>query len=281
MNKIVFCGFGKLGRNCLETLIDEGYRVDLILTHKELGVDSVDTFAIQKGLVYSYKDARKNLNYVKSKITEGNSAYLISVDYRYIIPKEVYKIPKYAMNIHGSLLPKYRGRTPHVWSIINGEDYAGVTSHIIEETVDSGDIIDQISVKITAEDTGSTLLEKFEKTYPKLLVNSLAKLKKKEPLTKQNEGHASFFGKRTPDMGYIDFYKDANQIVDFVRAQANPYPGAYYYLKNGRKIVINKVSIVRTMAHEMLIGVITFVNNDYYVRCKNQTLKIIDYKIIK
>lgn len=280
MEKIVFCGFGKLGKDCLERLILEGYSISFVLTHKELEEESVDTFAKENSLEYSYKDARKHMNDMREKMAEENPDYMISVNYRFIIPKEIFKLSKYAMNIHGSLLPKYRGRTPHVWSIINGEEYSGITSHIIEETVDTGDIIEQLPVKIDRDDTGYSLLKKYEKLYPKLLINSLNRLGKKEPLIKQKENEGSFFGKRTPDMGYIDFYKGINEVINFVRAQANPYPGAYYFLKDGKKIIINRLLAEETISHIMPIGVINKINNDYYVRCKDSILKIIDYKIV-
>lgn len=280
MKKVVFCGFGKLGKDCLKRLIDEGYTISFILTHKELDEDSVDTFARVKNIDYSYKDARKYFNDIKTKIVEQNPDYLISVNYRYIIPKGIFELPNYAMNIHGSLLPKYRGRTPHVWSIINGEDYSGITAHIIEETVDTGDIIDQISVRIDRDDTGYSLLKKFEGLYPELLINSLNKLDENEPLNKQSENDASFFGKRTAEMGYIDFYKNANEVINYVRAQANPYPGAYYYLIDGKKIIINRLLVEESISHIMPIGVINKIKNDYYVNCKDNILKIVDCKIV-
>ncbi|GAA0318718.1 hypothetical protein GCM10008967_06620 [Bacillus carboniphilus] len=278
--KILFCGFGKLGRHCLDRLFAEGYTISFILTHKELGNDSVDTFAKKNNIKYSYKDARMHMNDIKIEIVEENIDYLISVNYRYIIPKEIFRLPKYAMNIHGSLLPKYRGRTPHVWSIINGEEFSGITSHIIEETVDTGDIIEQIPIRINSEDTGYSLLKKYEELYPELLINSLKKLANNEPFIKQNEKEASYFGKRTPDMGYIDFYKCANEVINFVRAQANPYPGAYYFLKNGKKIIINRLIVIDSVSHDMPIGVITNKNDEYYVKCKDHVLKIVDYKVM-
>ena len=144
--------------------------------------------------------------------------------------------------------------------------------------MDTGDIIDQISIKIDDDDTGYSLLKKYEKLYPQLLINSLAKLEKNQPLIKQNDNEASYYGKRTPDMGYIDFRKDAKDVINFIRAQANPYPGAYYYLVDGRKIIINKV-VVDESAKILPIGVICLIDKEYYVRCKDAVLKIIDYKI--
>lgn len=279
MQGIVFCGFGKLGKDCLERLINEGYNISYVLTHKELNDQSVDTFAIKNNINYTYRDARKHLDEMKEKLAELSPEYLISVNYRFIIPKAIFGMAKHAINIHGSLLPKYRGRTPHVWSIINGEEYSGITSHLIEEGVDTGDIIEQIKVKIEAHDTGHSLLKKFEEQYPNLLIHSLNKVKT-NIFTKQNENEASYFGKRTPDMGYIDFLRCAADVINFVRAQASPYPGAYYYLSDGNKIIINRLEIVEKPESAVLpIGTIVKVKDVYYVRCKDNVLKVADYQI--
>jgi len=281
LKNIVFCGFGKLGKDCLVELIRKDFVPSLILTHKELLDESVDTFAINNNLKYSYKDSRKNISKMKKILMTINPYFLISVNYRYIIPKDIFSIPEYAVNIHGSLLPKYRGRTPHVWSIINGEDYSGITAHLIEEIVDTGDIINQISVKIDEDDTGYTLLKKYEKLYPRFLIDSLLRLEENIPLIKQDERYASFFGKRIPEMGYIDFNKNAKDIINFIRAQANPYPGAYYYLKNGRKVIINRVVYDKSSNGENLqIGVIELVKDNYYVKCKDAILKLKDFNVV-
>jgi len=202
------------------------------------------------------------------------------VNYRFIISKEIFSIPNYAINIHGSLLPKYRGRTPHVWSIINGEKYSGITCHLIDEGVDTGNIIEQVKIEIGNEDTGFSLLKKFQQLYPDLLLRSLKKLEFKQSTNIQNEANASYYGKRTPEMGYIDFYKSSFQVMNFVRAQAAPYPGAYYYLINGKRIVINKLIIEVNNIEIDTIGIIMEKDNNYYVRCEDNILKIIDFEII-
>lgn len=285
MEKVVFCGFGKLGKECLSKLIDMGYEISLVLTHKENLEDSVDTFARKNKINYYYNDLRKNLeseiNNIRNTIKDIKPKYLISINYRYIIPKDIFSMAEYAINIHGSLLPAYRGRTPHVWSIINGEKESGITCHIIEESVDTGDIITQKVIKIEDKDTGYTLLKKYEKSYPEVLIESLEKLNKNTFLKKQNELYASYYGKRTPDMGYIDFRKDAREVINFIRAQAEPYPGAYYYLNSGKKIIINKVIIDNDFyISELKIGVIYNINNTYHVKCKDSILKILDYRVL-
>lgn len=281
MKNVVFCGFGKMGTDCLKRLINENYHIVYILTHREQGEESVDTFAIEKKIKYSYDDMRKNTEYFLKMLRKNRVLYLVSVNYRYIIPYDIFSIPKYSLNIHGSLLPKYRGRTPNVWSIINGEEYSGITCHLIDAGIDTGNIIEQVKVKIEPDDTGYSLVEKFQLLYPDILIDSLHKLEKGEKTVVQNEIEASYYGKRTPDMGYIDFYKNAYQIINFVRAQAYPYPGAYYFLNNGKKVIINKLALESsTTVFIDSVGVIKLINNNYYVKCLDGILKLIDYEIM-
>lgn len=280
MKKVIFCGFRKLGKECMKAILENGYQIKYVMTHRENEVNSVDTFAQSEGIEYSYVDARKNLGDLTELIKSINPDFLISVNYRYIIPKEIFTLADFALNIHGSLLPKYRGRTPHVWSIINGETESGITCHLIEESVDTGDIISQKVIPIESEDTGYSLLKKFESEYPTLLVDSIEKLINGNDLTKQDDKFASYYGKRTPDMGYIDFRKEASEVINFVRAQAEPYPGAYYYLLDGRKTIINRIAIKDINNFDAEIGVIKKMDNHYYVRCKDHTLRLEDYRVI-
>ncbi len=279
MKKVIFCGFGKLGKDCMKAVLEKGYQIKYVMTHRENEVNSVDTFAQSEGIECSYVDARKNLRELTELIRSISPDVLISVNYRYIIPKEIFALADFALNIHGSLLPKYRGRTPHVWSIINGETESGITCHMIDESVDTGDIISQKVIPIEPEDTGYSLLRKFESEYPTLLIDSLEKLINGSDLAKQDDKFASYYGKRTPDMGYVDFRKKANEVINFVRAQAEPYPGAYYYLLDGRKIVINRIAINDINNFDAEIGVIVKKDNHYYIRCKDHTLRIQDYRV--
>lgn len=281
MKNVLFCGFGKLALECLNKLIEENYNILYILTHKEEQIDSIDTFARYNNIDYSYADTRQDKSCLDGILKENSIDYIISINYRYILLKEIFSISKHALNIHGSLLPKYRGRTPHVWSIINGEDYSGVTCHLIDEGVDTGNIIEQTAIKIDEDDTGYSLLQKFQRIYPSILIKSLNKLEKGIDTIVQNEVEASYYGRRTPDMGYIDFYKSKTQVINFVRAQAYPYPGAYYHLVNGNKIVINKVEIEENK--EILInniGVIKLIDENYYVKCMDGVLKLIDFEVL-
>ena len=280
MSGIIFCGYGKLGRDSLATLLKNEKEIKYVLTHRDLSEKSVDKLCIDRQIEFSYKDSRVENELFLEKIKNMNLDYIISVNYRYIIPKSLFELSKIAsFNIHGSLLPKYRGRTPHVWSIINGEKKAGITSHIIEEIVDSGDIIKQIEIRIENDDTGAILLKKYEKRYPDLLLDSLEILESKKVLVKQDKDKATYFGKRDSNMGYIDFYKSSNSIINFVRAQAEPYPGAYYYLSNGKKIIVNKTVVSDEKIKMEEIGVIKKVDGEYFVKCLDAILILKNYRV--
>lgn len=278
MSKIVFFGFGKLGKDCMVRLNREGHEISHVFTHKDMTLNSVDLYAQDKNIPFSYKDLRKFPDLLNSHNFE--ESLLVSINYRFILDLNIINKFLYAINLHGSLLPKYRGRTPHVWAIINGEKKTGVTAHIIDKGVDTGPIIKQEEVDISPSDTGHSLLLKFEKIYPDLLISSIKNLVKGCKLKVQDNNEASFFGKREPIMGYIDFQNNSKKIIDFVRAQSNPYPGAYSFLEDGKKIIINKLGLFNEKKIDLCKGKIKKINNDYYVRCKDSILKILDYKLM-
>ncbi|MGL5458399.1 MAG: methionyl-tRNA formyltransferase [Cetobacterium sp.] len=276
--EILFCGYGKLGLECLKKLEKEGHQIKYILTHLDKSENGVDTYAIKKGYEYSYKDTRKHIDEFKEIFKSYGNKLLISINYRFILPKEILSLLENAINIHGSLLPKYRGRTPHVWSIINGEKTSGITCHLIDEGVDTGDIITQIEVPISQEDTGYSLLKKYEEKYPDILIKSLKKLEENYKLIKQDETKASYFGKRIPEMGYIDFYQSFIKIRNFIRAQTKPYPGAYYFLPNGKKIIIYKIKETNEIKIDE-IGKIVEYDSRKFVGCVDKIIEIVEYDL--
>lgn len=168
---------------------------------------------------------------------------ILSVNYLFLIERSIFSKAKLAVNIHGSLLPKYRGRTPHVWAIINNELKTGVTAHLIDDGCDTGDIVKQKEVIIDNNDTGADILEKFNMLYIPLIDEILVDYERGiiTP-TPQNNKNATFFGKRTPDDGRINWGWQKERIRNWVRSQAYPYPGAFTY-SEGRdeKVIIDEV----------------------------------------
>lgn len=280
----IFAGFGSLGAVCLQTLLALGYKVEFVLTHSSNDSFSVQNICESEGIEYSIHDIRKREIPELVKIESKHEKLMISVNYRYILPPGLLNAFRYSLNLHGSLLPKYRGRTPHVWAIINGEKETGVTCHIMEATVDTGAIVHQIPITIEQNDTGGTLLKKFERIYPECLKHSLNKISASLSFTPQDESKATYFGRRIPEMGYIDFTKDLQSAINFIRAQTKPYPGAYCYLPNGRKLIVYAAEVLSdanaTVTANREIGSLLHADQKYVARFKDGCIQFIDYEVV-
>ena len=200
---------------------------------------------------------------------------IISINYMFIIKKNVINIAKgLCFNIHGSLLPKYRGRTPHVWAIINNEEITGITAHIIDEGCDTGPIIEQIKVAINKEDTGWDILEKYKKLYIPLVESVLNKYSNnKLDIFPQDEKNATIFPKRTPDDGLINWNWNSKRIINWVRAQSKPYPGAFSFYNN-KKIIIDKVSKLKMNYDKNLKNGTIILINPLIIKTCDAALKI-------
>jgi methionyl-tRNA formyltransferase len=184
----------------------------------------------------------------------------LSVNYLFLLEQNILDKFKMPVNLHGSLLPRYRGRTPHVWAIINNESETGVTAHKIEAGCDTGPVILQEKVQILKDDTGADVLKKYEAIYP-MMVFKLMQMAESGlmPSIPQDESKATYFGKRTPADGGINWNWKMEQIRNWVRAQAFPYPGAFTFYA-GQKIVIDHVAPISagynaTMANGTIIQV--------------------------
>jgi methionyl-tRNA formyltransferase len=236
-NKFAILASGKLGFECI-LKISSTYTIDFIFTDKN-SVDIIE-FAKLSGLPIFIGNPRNNntAEFLKNRIVD----YILSINYLYIIENDVIRFPvKYAINFHGSLLPKYRGRTPHIWSIINNEKITGITAHILTEDCDKGDIILQEPIEIFDFYTGNDLLDVYNKLYP-IFIERVIKLIETDDfvLKKQDEILATWYNKRTPEDGQISWNWQKERMFNWVRALSNPYPGAFSFYKN-EKIIIDSI----------------------------------------
>ena len=233
----VLCS-GQLGLDILSE-ISRDYIIEFVLTDKNS--DKIIEFATKNNIPFFAGCPRKGKGYDFIKgFTED---VIASINYLFLIEDEIINHSKVlTFNIHGSLLPKYRGRTPHVWAIIKGENMTGITAHVIDKGCDTGKIIHQIEIPIETEDTGAIMLEKYSKAYYPLVKKVLNDVSNNQlSLITQNEDDATYFGKRTPSDGEINWNWTRENIRNWVRAQAYPYPGAFTFYKN-KKIIIDKIS---------------------------------------
>ena len=251
--KCVVLAYHSMGCAAIGELLDAGFEIAAVFTHRDkagenIWFDSVSEFAGSRGIpVY----APENINHPVwvNRIRAMAPDLIFSAYYREIVKPEILAIPRCgAVNLHGSLLPKYRGRVPINWAIINGETETGVTLHYMTAKPDAGDIIDQEKVAITEDDTAKTLFLKAVAAAKVMLKRTLPLLAAgKAPRTPQNDAEATTFGGRKPADGEIDWNKSAKQVRDLVRAVTRPYPGAFSFLGD-RKCFFWSVKVVPNAA---------------------------------
>jgi len=234
--KCVVLAYHNIGRTGIEALLKSGYEISAVFTHRDnpnenIWFDSVAEFATARGIpVFAPEDINHPIWI--NRIRAMKPDFIFSFYYRNMVKQELLDIPsKGALNLHGSLLPKYRGRVPINWAIINGEKETGVTLHYMTAKPDAGDIVAQSKVAITDDDTARTLFDKIEAAAAKLLDKTLPLLAAgKAPRKAQKNSAATYFGGRKPADGEIDWKKSAAEIRNLIRAVTRPYPGAFTFL---------------------------------------------------
>ncbi len=243
MKAVVFA-YHNMGIVGLEALAKHGFDIAAVFTHED-NPDENCWFGSAKGWAEKknipvYTDEDINEPQWMTKITGLQPDIIFSFYYRKMICREILAIPALgAFNLHGSLLPAYRGRCPVNWVIINGEKKTGVTLHYMVDKPDAGDIIGQKEVEISFTDTARTLYDKLCAGATLLLEEILPLIKKgRIPRHKQNLAAGSYYGGRSPEDGRIDWNKSAEDIYNMIRGVTYPYPGAFAILENGEKLII-------------------------------------------
>jgi methionyl-tRNA formyltransferase len=232
MTRAVVFAYHNVGVRCLSTLLAQGVEVALVVTHEDnpdehIWFDSVARIAELNHIpIITPEDP--NTPDVVARIRELAPDFLFSFYYRHMLGAALLDIPtRGALNMHGSLLPKYRGRVPVNWAIIHGEKEAGASLHYMEIKPDAGDLAGQLKVPVLPNDTADQVFEKISVAAELVLSDCLPGLihgsLKPTPL-KLEQG--SYFGGRRPEDGRIDWEQTAWQIHNLIRAVAPPYPGA-------------------------------------------------------
>lgn len=234
--KCVVFGYHNIGCIGIEELLKNGFEIAAVFTHKDsasenIWFDSVAETASAHGIpVFAPEDV--NHPVWVNKIKAINPDIIFSFYYRDMIKSDILDIPKHGcLNLHGSLLPKYRGRVPFNWAIINGETESGVTLHYMTAKPDAGDIVAQKKVAIEDCDTAKSLHLKAAAAAREMLAETLPQVKAgTAPRTPQDASKATYFGGRKPSDGEIDWSKSAVEVRNLVRAVTRPYPGAYSFM---------------------------------------------------
>lgn len=241
--KTVVFAYHDIGCAGIEALLDSGYDIAAVFTHADDPKEnafyaSVAQLCASKGIpVHAPEDANHPL-WIE-RIAKLNPEYIFSFYYRNLLSEALLATAKKgAFNLHGSLLPRYRGRAPANWVLVNGETETGVTLHRMVKRADAGAIVAQQRVAIERSDTGLTLHAKLRTAASDLLRDTLPNmLQGKITETPQDESKATVFGRRTPADGKLVWAKPAEELFNLVRAVTRPYPGAYCAVGEHKLIV--------------------------------------------
>ena len=246
MHAVVFA-YHDVGVNCLKALLHAGIQIDLVVTHQDdpnenVWFGSVAKLCEEQKIPCITPNANQLIDLIP-QIQKLAPDYFFSFYYRHMIPAELLACAKIAaLNMHGSLLPKYRGRAPVNWAILHGETQTGATLHIMEAKPDAGDIVGQSAVSIDANETATDVFGKVSQAAVQVMNQVLPDLVQGHVPRKPNLlAEGSYFGGRKPADGQIVWQQTAKQVHDLVRAVAPPYPGAFTDWQ-GRRMIVARTS---------------------------------------
>lgn len=260
---IVFMGTPEFSVNSLKKLYEKGYNIKGVFTQPDrpkgrgykLSFSPVKEQAIKYNLnVYQPDKLReeKNIQILK----QLNPDIIIVVAYGQILPKSILDIPKYGcINIHASLLPKYRGAGPIQWSIINGEKTTGVTTMYMAEGLDTGDMIFKEEIVIYRDETSFDLHDRLSLIGSNLIIKTIDKIKDgTAPREKQDNSLSSYAPMLSKEIAIIDFNKNTQTIYNFIRGMYS-WPCAYTYLNN-KSLKIYKAKINNDLFNNDMSGIL-------------------------
>lgn len=284
--KVIFMGTPDFSVGTLEALLEAGHEVVLAVTQpdkpkgrgKEMQFTPVKEVALRHQIpVYQPRKIREPE--CIAKLREYNADIMVVVAFGQILPKEILEMTPYGcVNVHASLLPKYRGAAPIQWSIIKGETVTGVTTMQMDEGLDTGDMIMKTEVPMDSEETGGSLHDKLAAAGAALCVETLTALESKTAVfEKQGDSPTDYAKMLDKRLGDIDWAKDASEIERLIRG-LNPWPSAYTNW-DGKIMKIWKSEVVERDT-DLPPGTVTTVGKDaFYVQTGKGQLSIIELQI--
>ncbi|TMR17373.1 methionyl-tRNA formyltransferase [Nonomuraea turkmeniaca] len=248
--RVVMFGYQTWGHRTLQALLESEHEVVLVVTHpksdhayERIWSDSVADLAAEHGVPVLIRE-RPDDEELLTELKNADPDVIVATNWRTWIPPQIFQLPRHGtLNVHDSLLPKYAGFSPLIWALLNGEKEVGVTAHMMDETLDAGDIVLQRAVPVGDRDTTTDLFHKTLELFGPITVDGLALIASgRTDWQKQDRSQASFFHKRAERDCQIDWTWSAEDLDRLVRAQSDPYPNAYTHYK-GERVRVIKASV--------------------------------------
>ena len=236
--KVVFMGTPDFAVGTLEAIVGAGHEVAAVVTQPDkpkgrggvMAMSPVKECALSHGLTVLQPLKARNPEFIE-EIKAINPDVIVVVAFGQIIPSEIIHMPKYGcINVHASLLPKYRGASPIQWTVLDGCEYSGVTTMLMDEGIDTGDILETATVKLDERETGGSLFDRLSLVGAKLLVETLDKAEAGQlhPV-KQDDSQSSYVRMIDKSFGLMDFTQPVEALERKVRA-LNPWPSAFTHM---------------------------------------------------
>jgi methionyl-tRNA formyltransferase len=243
-------GYQTWGHRTLQALLDSEHEVSLVVTHpksdhayERIWSDSVADLAADHKIPVEVRDRPDDS--LVGALKDADPDVIVATNWRTWIPPQIFELPRRGtLNVHDSLLPAYAGFSPLIWALINGAKEVGVTAHMMDGTLDAGDIVLQRAVAVGERDTTTDLFHKTLALFGPITTDGLALIASgRTDWTPQDRSRASFFHKRSDEDNRIDWTWSAEELDRLVRAQSDPYPNAYAFHRGNRlRIVAASVS---------------------------------------
>jgi methionyl-tRNA formyltransferase len=284
MKAVVFA-YHNMGICGLEALKRAGFNIAAIFSHEDdtgenCWFDSVVAWA-NKNHIEVFCPPDMNTPAWIEKVSRLAPEVIFSFYFRHMLSQDILNIPPSgAYNLHGSILPAYRGRAPVNWAIINGEQETGVTLHNMIDKPDAGDIVGQKEVEIAFEDTTRTLYDKLCGAAREMLTEVLPLIREgRAPRISQDLTKGSYYGARRPEDGRIDWSWPAVRIYNLIRAVTEPYPGAFGFVPGVGKILIWWALPEGEGRNDRTPGRIEVEKENVFVSTGGGRLKLVDIEI--
>jgi len=284
LRAVVFA-YHDVGVHCLKALLAAGIQIELVVTHQDdpnenVWFGSVIQLCSEQHIPYITPSAAE-LNNLIPQLQAIAPDYIFSFYYRNMIPAEILACAKIAaLNMHGSLLPKYRGRAPVNWAILHGETKTGASLHVMEVKPDAGDIVGQSEVSIGPNETATEVFAKVSQAAVKVMQAALPELiQGYVPRKPNNLAQGSYFGGRKPADGQIHWNQTASQVHNLIRAVAPPYPGAFTDWE-GQTRIVARSSLQGPFPEKLDLGAqgIQVVDNRVFGICgDHQAIEILEW----
>ena len=288
MLNIIFMGTPDFAKESLEAIYEKGHDIVSVVTNPDkpkgrgmkMIASPVKEFAISKNLpIYQPTTVKNNTEFIK-EIQAQNPDIICVVAYGKILPKEILEIPKYGcINVHASLLPKYRGAAPIQWAILNGETTTGVTTMYMDTGMDTGDMILKETVSINENETTGELWNRLSKIGGELLVKTIEQIESGNAPREPQGNNFSMAPMLSKEMAKINWQtKTSREIKNLVRG-LNPIMGAYTIYQN-KKIKLWKIEIVENIEEtkNKLPGQIILANDKQglFIKTKDGMIKVLE-----